>query len=159
MKTSATSPVIQYPLYLQGWILLSAFIGLILFTPILSHGEEGHLQQGNPHGDLSNPMIPPPGIIGVALHLTAKRIGDPAGLFIRATHPMGPAAKMGVMHGQEILSVDGMTIKGKTYQEVVAMIRGEVGQSVTLVVKTFSEVKEVKIIRVSEQQLTEGKQT
>jgi len=39
------------------------------------------------------------------------------------------------------------------------MIRGEVGQPVTLRIKTFSEVKEVNIIRVSEQQLTEGKQT
>ena len=159
MKPSARSPEIQYPFYLQSWILLSVIIGLFLFTAIQSYGEEGHPHQENPHGDLSNPMVPPPGIIGVALHLTAERIGDPAGLFIRATHPMGPAAKMGVMHGQEILAVDDMPIKGKTYQEVVALIRGEVGQSVTLRVKTFAEVKEVKIIRISEQQLTEGKQT
>jgi len=102
-------------------------------------------------------MRPPPGIIGVALHLTAKRVGDPAGLFIRATHPMGPAVKAGLMHGQEILSVDGQSIKGKTYREVVAMIRGEIGKSVTLQVKTFSDVREVKIIRVSEQMLAEEK--
>ena len=104
-------------------------------------------------------MLPPPGIIGVALHLTAKRVGDPAGLFIRATHPLGPAVKAGLTHGQEILAVDGMSIKGKTYREVVAMIRGEVGKSVTIQVKTFTAVKEVKIIRVSEQMLAEEKQT
>lgn len=95
-------------------------------------------------------MVPPPGIIGVALHLTAERVGGPAGLFIRATHPMGPAVKAGLMHGQEILAVDGQTIKGKTYREVVAMIRGEVGTSVTLLVKHMAEIKEVQIVRVSE---------
>jgi len=123
----------------------------------MSHAQGGYPNQGNPHGDMSDPMIPPPGIIGVALHLTAKRVGDPAGLFIRATHPMGPAVKAGLMHGQEILSVDGQSIKGKTYREVVAMIRGEIGKSVTLQVKTFSDVREVKIIRVSEQMLAEEK--
>ena len=66
--------------------------------------------------------------------------------------------KAGLIHGQEILTVDGMSIKGKTYQEVVAMIRGEIGKSVTLQVKTFSGFKEVKIIRISEQMLSEEKQ-
>lgn len=103
-------------------------------------------------------MLPPPGIIGVALHLMAKRIGDPAGLFIRATHPLGPAVKAGLTHGQEILAVDGQSVKGKTYREVVSMIRGEVGTSVTLLVKTFADVKEVTIVRASETQLNEEEQ-
>ncbi|MDD9819809.1 MAG: redoxin family protein [Nitrospira sp.] len=122
--------------------------------PLAIPARSGVFQQGtppeNPHADLSDPMVPPPGIIGVALHLTAERVGGPAGLFIRATHPMGPAVKAGLMHGQEILAVDGQTIKGKTYREVVAMIRGEVGTSVTLLVKHMAEVKEVQIVRVSE---------
>lgn len=135
--------------------LLAALFALLLMTPIQGHAQQGLPPQGNPHGDLSAPMLPPPGIIGVALHLTAERIGDPAGLFIRATHPLGPAVKAGLTHGQEILAVDGRSVKGKTYREVVSMIRGEVGTSVTLLVKTFSDVKEVKIIRASEAQLTE----
>ena len=137
----------------RGSILLAALFVLLLMLPI-----QGHPQQENPHGDLSDPMLPPPGIIGVALHLTAERIGDPAGLFIRATHPLGPAVKAGLTHGQEILAVDGQSVKGKTYREVVSMIRGEVGTSVTLLVKTFSDVKEVTIIRASEAQLTEEEQ-
>ena len=76
-------------------------------------------------------------------------------MFIRATHPLGPAIKAGLTHGQEILAVDGQSVKGKTYREVVSMIRGEVGTSVTLLVKTFSDVKEVKIIRASESRLAE----
>lgn len=134
-------------------IVLAALLALLLMTPI-----QGHAQQGNPHGDLSDPMLPPPGIIGVALHLTAERIGDPAGLFIRATHPLGPAVRAGLTHGQEILAVDGQSVKGMTYREVVSMIRGEIGTSVTLLVKTFSDVKEVKIMRASEAQLTEEEQ-
>ncbi len=135
-------------------VLLAALLTLLSMLPLQSPA-----QPGNPHGDLSDPMLPPPGIIGIALHLTAERIGDPAGLFIRATHPLGPAVKAGLAHGQEILAVDGRSIKGKTYREVVSMIRGEVGTSVTLLVKTFSDVKEMKIVRVSEAQLTEDQRT
>jgi hypothetical protein len=157
MKTPATSSAIQYSLPFESWILAGTLLGLLLLLPVMSHAQGDYPNQGNPHGDRSDSMMPPPGIIGVALHLTAKRVGDPAGLFIRATHPMGPAVKAGLMHGQEILAVDGQSIKGKTYREVVAMIRGEIGKSVTLQVKTFSDVREVKIIRVSEQMLAEEK--
>ena len=153
-----TAIAIDQSSFLEGWIFLGILLGLFLLAPMMSHAQGGYPNQGNPHGDMSDPMIPPPGIIGVALHLTAKRVGDPAGLFIRATHPMGPAVKAGLMHGQEILSVDGQSIKGKTYREVVAMIRGEIGKSVTLQVKTFSDVRAVRIIRVSEQMLAEEKQ-
>lgn len=142
----------------RGRLLLAVLFALLLLTPIQGQAQPSHAQQGNPHGDLSDPMLPLPGIIGVALHLTAERIGDPAGLFIRATHPLGPAVKAGLTHGQEILAVNGQSVKGKTYREVVSMIRGEIGTSVTLLVKTFSDVKEVKIIRASEAQLTEEEQ-
>ena len=158
MKTLATSSASQPPVCFERWILLGVLLGLMLCIPIQGHAQQGPPQQDNPHGDLSDPMLPPPGIIGVALHLTAERIGDPAGLFIRATHPLGPAVKAGLTHGQEILAVDGQSIKGKTYREVVSMIRGEVGASVTLLVKTFSDVKEVKIVRVSEARLAEEQQ-
>ena len=143
---------------IERCVVLGIFIGLLLFIPTKNFAQESYRLQGNPHGDMSEPTLPPPGIIGVALHLTAKRIGDPAGLFIRATHPMGPAIKAGLTHGQEILAVDDMFVRGKTYREVVAMIRGEIGKSVILQVKTFSGFKEVTIVRVSEQLLSKEKQ-
>ena len=145
-------------LRIESWAILGIFMGLLLLTPTKSFAQDSHRTQGKSHGEMSEPTLPPPGIIGVALHLTAKRIGDPAGLFIRATHPTGPASKAGLTHGQEILAVDGISIKGKTYQEVVTMIRGEIGKFVTLQVKTFSGFKEVKIVRISEQMLSEEKQ-
>ena len=153
MQPSATTLSLQETFHVR--LLIAALFALLLMAPIHGHAQQGLPPQGNPHGDLSDPMLPPPGIIGVALHLTAERVGDPAGLFIRATHPLGPAVKAGITHGQEILAVDGQSVKGKTYREVVSMIRGEVGTSVTLLVKTFSEVKEVTIVRASEAQLAE----
>ncbi len=156
MHPSSTTVSIQRSF--RSHLLFAALFVLLLMAPVQGHAQQGHPQQGNPHGDLSDPMLPPPGIIGVALHLTAKRIGDPAGLFIRATHPLGPAVKAGLTHGQEILAVDGQSVTGMTYREVVSMIRGEIGTSVTLQVKTFSDVKEVTIVRASETQLTEEEQ-
>ena len=67
------------------------------------------------------------GIVGLALHLTARRVGNPAQLIIRAVHPSGPAARAGITHGEEISSVNGQAITGKTYQEVVSLIRGDSG--------------------------------
>ena len=159
MNRSAMASAIQSSRTLERWMLLTTLLSFLLCAPIKSLGQGGDPPHANHHRNRADSMIPSPGIIGVALHLTAKRIGDPAGLFIRATHPLGPAVKAGIMHGQEILSVDGQSIKGKTYQEVVAMIRGEVGQAVTLRVKTLSDVKDVHMIRVSEQRLVEDKQT
>lgn len=156
MPPSSTTLSIQRTFPVR--IALAALFALLVLTPIQGQAQQGLPPQGNPHGDLSDPMLPPPGIIGVALHLTAERIGDPAGLFIRATHPLGPAVRAGLTHGQEILAVDGQSVKGMTYREVVSLIRGEVGTSVTLLVKTFSDVKEVKIMRASEAQLTEEEQ-
>ena len=156
MQPSSTTLSIQRTFPVR--IVLAALLALLVLTPIQGQAQQGLPPQGNPHGDLSDPMLPPPGIIGVALHLTAERIGDPTGLFIRATHPLGPAVRAGLTHGQEILAVDGQSVKGMTYREVVSMIRGEIGTSVTLLVKTFSDVKEVKIMRASEAQLTEEEQ-
>ena len=159
MNPSAKTIALQPILFSEQWMVLTALVGLLLLFPVKSLGQETYPPQVNPHGDMAEPMLPPPGIIGVALHLTAERVGDPAGMFIRAIHPLGPAAKAGLAHGQEILAVDGKSIKGKTYQEVVAMIRGEIGKPVTLQIKTFSDIKEVTIIRVSQDILNEEKQT
>ncbi len=110
-------------------------------------------QRGTPRGHPSDPAAPRPGIIGVALHLTAERVGAPAVVLIRAAHPTGPAVKAGLAHGQEILAVDGQSLQGKTYRDVVAMIRGDVGTPVTLLVKQAAGVREVEVVRVSEDSL------
>lgn len=93
------------------------------------------------------------------MHVSAHRVGDPATLYIRAIHPESPAAKASLAHGDEILKVNGMSLIGKTYQEVVVMIRGEIGTSVTLTVKGARGEHEVSILRISEDMLMGERKT
>lgn len=110
----------------------------------------------NPHASPPGPNTPmPSGIVGIAMHITAGRIGEPAQLIIRAVHPSGPAARAGLTHGEEILAVDGEPVKGKGYQEVVGLIRGEIGSSVKLSLRGPQGERTISLMRASEQQLME----
>jgi S1-C subfamily serine protease len=110
----------------------------------------------NPHASPPGPNTPPPsGIVGLALHITAGRIGEPARLIIRAVHPSGPAARAGLNHGEEILTVDGVPVAGKTYQEAVGLIRGEIGSSVRLGLTGPQGEHTVSLVRISESVLME----
>ncbi|MEX2490506.1 MAG: PDZ domain-containing protein [Nitrospirales bacterium] len=97
----------------------------------------------------------PSGIVGLALHLTAQRVGDPAQVIIRAVHPSGPAARAGITHGEEIFSVNGQSLGGKTYQEVVSLIRGEIGSSVQLGLRGPQGERTLTVVRVDENILME----
>ena len=77
----------------------------------------------------------PNGVIGVSLQVGAERIGDPSVLYVGMVHPEGPAHQAGLRHGDEIMTVDGTAVSGKSYEQVVKMIRGEAGTVVKLGVK------------------------
>ena len=110
----------------------------------------------NPHASPPGPNTPmPSGIVGIAMHVTAGRIGDPAQLIIRAVHPSGPAARAGLAHGEEIMAVDGAPVAGKTYMEVVGLIRGESGSSVKLGLRGPQGERTLSLMRVSEEMLME----
>ena len=110
----------------------------------------------NPHAPHPGPNTPPPsGIVGLALHITATKIGEPSRLIIRAVHPSGPASRAGIVHGEEIFSVNGQTLSGKTYQEAVMLIRGEVGTSVKLGLQGPQGERTISIVRVNESILME----
>ncbi|MCZ6799675.1 MAG: PDZ domain-containing protein [Nitrospirae bacterium] len=139
--------------------LLIGFLGTmfalaLLIVPGTTWGASSSI--ANPHQP-SAPDAPPSGIIGVALQITAHTIGDPAKLYIRAIHPEGPAAKAGLNHGQEILKVDDTPLSGKTYQEVVSMIRGVANTSVSLTIDGPNGIRTVKIMRVDQEVLLEKK--
>jgi C-terminal processing protease CtpA/Prc len=95
-------------------------------------------------------------VIGVSLQVGAERIGDPAVLYVAMVHPEGPAHKAGLAHGDEVLTVDGTTVSGKSYEQIVRMIRGEVGTVVKLGVKGEGPAREIAITRIASDQLPMG---
>lgn len=93
----------------------------------------------------------PDGVIGISLHIGAERVGDPALLYIGRVHREGPAHKAGLRHGDELISVDGTAVSGKSYEQVVKMVRGEAGSAVKLQVKREGEgsPREMSVTRVA----------
>lgn len=98
----------------------------------------------------------PSGVIGISLQIGAERIGDPAVLYVGMVHPEGPAHQAGLRHGDQIMSVDGTSVAGKSFEEVVKMIRGEAGTVVKLGVKGEEGPHEVSITRVAGEKLSRG---
>ena len=106
-----------------------------------------------PQGDDANL---PNGVIGVSLHVGAERIGDPASLYVAHVHPEGPAQQAGLKHGDEVVTVNGASVTGKTYEQVVKMVRGEAGTAVKLGVKREGGVREIAITRIASESLYKG---
>jgi membrane-associated protease RseP (regulator of RpoE activity) len=98
----------------------------------------------------------PKGVIGVSLDVSAERIGDPAILYVAMVNPEGPAHRAGLAHGDEIQAVDETPVAGKTYEQVVKMIRGEPGTTVKLTVKGERGAREVSVTRVAADRLPMG---
>ena len=54
------------------------------------------------------------------------------------------------------MSVDGTAVTGKSYEQVVKMIRGEAGTIVKLGVKGETDTREISITRVASDKLPKG---
>ena len=104
-------------------------------------------------GDAADPSN---GVIGISVQVGAERIGDPAVLYVAMVHPQGPARQAGLIHGEEIQSVDGVPVSGKTYEQVVKMIRGQAGTVVKLGVKGEKGTREIAVTRVAGDKLSKG---
>jgi C-terminal processing protease CtpA/Prc len=98
----------------------------------------------------------PNGVIGLSLQVGAERIGDPTMLYVGMVRPEGPAQQAGLRHGDEIVSVDGTAVTGKSYEQVVKIIRGEAGTIVKLGVKGDAGTREISITRVASDKLPKG---
>ena len=110
-------------------------------------------QAQRPYGDDANM---PNGVIGVSLHVGAERIGDPASLYVAHVHPEGPAQQAGLKHGDEVVTVNGAAVSGKTYEQVIKLVRGEAGASVKLGVKGDGGLREIAITRIASEKLYKG---
>jgi C-terminal processing protease CtpA/Prc len=115
---------------------------------------EGQDQPGNQaqrlEGDDANLQN---GVIGVSLQVGAERIGDPASLYVAHVHPKGPAQQAGLKHGDELVTVNGVVVTGKTYEQVIKMVRGEAGTAVKLGLKGEGSVREIAITRIAGEKL------
>ncbi|MBK5281643.1 MAG: PDZ domain-containing protein [Nitrospiraceae bacterium] len=110
-------------------------------------------QTQRPHGD---DATLPKGVIGVSLHVGAERIGDPASLYVAHVHPESPAQQAGLKHGDEVVTVNGAAVTGKTYEQVIQMVRGEAGTAVKLGVKGDEGLREIAITRIAREKLYKG---
>ena len=93
------------------------------------------------------------GLIGVSMHIGAERVVDTALLYVAHVQSEGPARQAGIKHGDEVVTVNGATVTGKTYGEVIQMVRGEAGTNVKLGVRRGAEVREIAITRVAVEML------
>ena len=144
---------------LRTTLMLLMVMTMSLGFSVSLFAEDSPTSPSNPHEVYPSDSSLGDGIIGVALHVSAHRVGDPAKLYIRAIHPEGPAAKMGLAHGDEILAVDAVELTGKTYEQIVRMIRGNIGEKVTLQVNGAKGKRDVTILRVSEEKLVGQRKT
>jgi C-terminal processing protease CtpA/Prc len=135
-------------------ILLAAGALLsLLFAGAAGAADQPVSQAPYAHGDDAKL---PNGVIGVSLQIGAERIGDPAVLYVGMVHPEGPAQQAGLRHGDEGVTVDGKAVSGKSYEQVVKMIRGEAGTVVKLGVKGEGGSRELSITRAASDKLPKG---
>ena len=132
-------------------ITVGLIMGLLITGVAMADPYAGQAPYG--HGD-ENKL--PKGVIGLSLQIGAERIGDPAILYVGMVHPEGPAHKAGLAHGDEVVTVDGTPVKGKRYEEVIGMIRGEAGTAVKVGVKGETGLRELSITRVAGDKLSRG---
>ena len=132
-------------------IAAGLIMGLFMAGPLMAGQYTG--QTPSAHGGDARL---PNGVIGVSLQVGAERIGDSAILYVGMVHPQGPAHKAGIRHGDEVVSVDGTTVTGKSYAQVVKMIRGEAGTVVKVGVKDEKGLHELSIERVADDKLPKG---
>ncbi|MBL8069587.1 MAG: PDZ domain-containing protein [Nitrospira sp.] len=117
---------------------------------------DGHDKAGAPAPTFSLEAAIPDGVIGVSLHVGAERVGETAVLYVAQVLPDGPAEKAGLKQGDELTTVDGVAVTGKTYEQVALLVRGEPGSVVKLGVKSEGGPREVSVTRVSGQTLYKG---
>ena len=132
---------------------LCALSGGTSQVPAAEEQDKAKSDMSRPHGDEANL---PNGVIGVSLHVGAERLGDPASLYVAHVHTEGPAQHAGLKHGDEVVTVNGAAVTGKTYEEVVKMVRGEAGTVVKLGVKGEGALRELAITRIGSEKLYKG---
>lgn len=112
------------------------------------------LSSGDPHSSL----LPPEDAAEFNADLSGEFEGIGArvdvneeGLVIVAPFPGTPAAEAGLLPGDLVLEIDGLSTQGMTLEEGVSLVRGERGTTVVLLVRREgeSELRTFEIVRDS----------
>ena len=135
---------------------LSICLNYSSVVTVTAWASEGQEKAGAPAPTFGLEATIPDGVIGVSLHVGAEHVGDTAVLYVAHVLPDGPAEKAGLKPGDELTTVDGVAVTGKTYEQVALMVRGEPGSVVKLGVKSEGGSREVSVTRVSGQTLYKG---
>ena len=109
---------------------LSICLNYSSVVTVTAWASEGQEKAGAPAPTFGLEATIPDGVIGVSLHVGAERVGDTAVLYVAHVLPDGPAEKAGLKPGDELTTVDGVAVTGKTYEQVALMVRGEPGSVV-----------------------------
>lgn len=131
-------------------VIAGMVFSLMVIGPLHAADQPGEAPTRTDESKLSD------GVIGISLHIGAERVGDPASLYVGRVYPEGPALKAGLKHGDELVSVDGVAVSGRTYEQVVKMVRGEAGANVKLGVKRKGSLQELSVTRIAGTKLTKG---
>ncbi len=129
----------------------AVFIAVLVFLSGIggiARAEEPDKKIPGSQSSQGGPENMPDGVIGVSLQVSAEHIGDPSRLYVAHIHPEGPAHQAGLKHGDEIVTVDGASVEGKTYEQVVRMVRGAPGAAVKIQVKSEGNPRDTSITRV-----------
>jgi carboxyl-terminal processing protease len=68
-------------------------------------------------------------------------------VYISEPYQDSPAQKAGLKAGDKILSIDGISIKGKDQEEISSLLKGQSGTELTVTYDRFGDVNEVKLKR------------
>lgn len=77
--------------------------------------------------------------VGVGIGITAVQHPDNKTIYVVHVDAAGPAAQAGIKEGDEILRIDGELVADMEYVDAVQKLSGQVGETVSLTVKTTAE--------------------
>lgn len=132
-------------------IAIGSYLASFVFAGLALADQPVSPLPSSPHG---NDVKSASGMIGVVIQVAAERVGEPAALYITQVRENGPAHEAGLKHGDEIVGINGTSVAGKSYEQVVSMIRGEAGTPVKLEVKG---IRELSVMRVPGDKFSEGR--
>jgi C-terminal processing protease CtpA/Prc len=94
----------------------------------------------------------------MSLDQRANETGAPE-LFVDRVVPDGPAATAGILPGDRILSIEGISTEGMSIGEAARRLRGPADASIALLIATGGHSRGVNITRVAPSKLWSGAAT